>query len=88
MGFSFPEFLSNVSTLDIMDRVKNSAMGVFNTAAGYLKTYDNYSEEENLKAFALISCISLVALLLINILFKNGRSIVSSLPVSTSNESR
>lgn len=76
MNISFPDFSSNFSVSGITDRVIAVAKGVFENLAGYSKTYNQFSEEGNLKVFALVSCVILFVVILANIIFKNGKSIV------------
>lgn len=49
-------------------RIKEIAFATFAKISGFLRTFNNQSNEINIKAIAMISCLSLVALMVISML--------------------
>jgi len=60
----------------IVQYVKEIAQLIFQKLSSFSNAYENYPNESNLKTFALISCLSLITLLVIIALRKSQPSIV------------
>lgn len=71
-SFSFSEIISP----DITKRIQEYATPIFNQLSDFFTSFDVYPAEKNIKTFALVSCLSLIALLVISMFRKNGSSIV------------
>lgn len=69
---SFSEFLSSETT----KRIKEIALSIFKRITDFCSLWKQPSDETNLKAVALVSCLSLIALIVIAILRRPNSSIV------------
>jgi hypothetical protein len=66
---SFFNFLSSKQT----NRIKEIALAIFLRIADFFKSFNNQSKEINIKAIAMIGCLSLIALLVISIFRSDTR---------------
>jgi hypothetical protein len=67
-SFIYQTFFFNSLSLDSIKRIKEIAITIFSKISAFCKSFNNQSKEINVKAIAMISCLSLVALLVISIL--------------------
>ena len=78
--FCMPAF-SPISPSEIMNTVKDVAQTIFLKLRDFFKKNNNQNKEINLKAIAMVSCLSLIALLVISILrCRDGRLIPPPTP--------
>lgn len=59
---SWPAFL-NFSSSELTNRIKEIATAIFSKATNLFKSFQNQSSEINIKAVAMISCVSLIVVL-------------------------
>lgn len=57
-------------------RIKEIAASIFNRLSSFFSSFGSQSKEMNLKPLAMISCLSLIALLVISFLRKGEDSII------------
>src|SRR5271154_3485073 len=70
-----PSFL-NIASSDRIERIKEFAMATFTKFLGFLKSFNNQSKEINTKKIAMISCVSLIVLLVIALLRRRNAQLV------------
>lgn len=69
---SFIDVLSTATA----QRIKDIAIHIFTRLSAFLNAFSRQSNESNLKGFALISCLSLIALLVISLLRQRDSPII------------
>lgn len=69
-------FFSDTMISQLTNRIKEIAAAIFQKISDFFNSYNKYSNESNIKAFALISCLSLIALLVISMLRRRDSSLV------------
>ncbi len=72
---------SPISPSEILNKIKDVAQTIFLKLRDFFKNSSNQNKEINLKAIAMVSCLSLIALLVISILRRrDGRLIPPPTP--------
>lgn len=61
---------------DLTVRVQEIVADIFSKIVAFFRSFNSQSKEINLKPIAMISCLSLVTLLLISIFRRRGESII------------
>lgn len=72
-SFSFSEIVSP----DLTKRIQEYTKTIFVELSVFFTSFDVYPTEKNIKTFALVSCLSLIALLVISMFRKQDASLVS-----------
>lgn len=62
-------------------RIKEIAASIFNRLSSFFSSFGSQSKEMNLKPLAMISCLSLIAILVISFLRKGEDSIFPQTPM-------
>ncbi len=65
--FQLPAFLNSLSQ-DPVKHIKELALSIFSKMSELFKAFNNQTNEINIKTIAMVSCLSLVALLVISML--------------------
>jgi hypothetical protein len=75
-AYLYQEVLPNISSSEIIKRIREIAVDMFTRVSEFFNAFNKPSNENNLKVFALISCASLIALLVISMLRRRDTRIV------------
>lgn len=76
LAFFSSQPLLNSLQSDITQRAKDIAIAAFKKMTEFFTFFNNQSNEINLKTFALISCVSLIALLVISMLLRKDSRLI------------
>lgn len=68
LGLTVPTQLSQLLASQQVQRVKAIALDIFEKFSGFIKKFKSQSNEINLKPIAMISCLCLIAILVISML--------------------
>lgn len=79
-------FLNNFSS-KIAQQVKKIALITFTKFSNFFNSFNQQPYESNLKAFALVSCLSLIALLVISILQQRDSNLINAI-IATKSETQ
>jgi glutaredoxin 2 len=75
-AFSNSFFSSDTIISQITQRIKEIVAAAFQKISDFFNAYNKHSNESNIKTFALISCLSLIALLVISMLRRRDSRLV------------
>lgn len=80
LTYFYPQSFLNALFSEPIQRVQKIAIAVFSRSYEFFNSFNKPSGETNLKTVAFISCLSLIALLVISMLRRRDSNLMSSTP--------
>lgn len=75
----YQESFFNFFSTDLTKRIKETVVNIFSQIFKFFKAFDNQSNEINIKAVAMVSCLCLIGILIISNL-KRDENLVPATP--------